>query len=73
MNSLHSGKRFCTLSTVWFIDMIIFAMIIVNFKLCEAKARITFEVTTLLNACSDVTGFISTIYLSFLLTLREVK
>ena len=39
MNSLHSGKRFCTLSAVWFIDMIISAMIIVNFKLRQAKSQ----------------------------------
>ena len=39
MNSLHSGKIFCTLSAVWFIDMIISAMIIVNFKLRQAKSQ----------------------------------
>ena len=33
MNSLHNGKRFCTLSDVWFIDMVIAATIILNFNL----------------------------------------
>ena len=42
MNSLHNGKRFCTLTDVWFIDMIIVPMIIVPmiiviFKLCQAR------------------------------------
>ena len=37
MNSFHNGKRFCTLTDVWFIDMIIVPMIIVIFKLCQAR------------------------------------